>query len=47
MLLQLKFTLDESALVAITDNKGNITYVNKKFCEVSGYTEQELLGQNH
>lgn len=44
---QLKITLNEFALVSTTDTQGNITYVNDKFCEVSGYTSDELIGQNH
>jgi PAS domain S-box-containing protein len=39
--------LDENTLVSICDIKGNITYANEKFCLVSGYTEAELMGQNH
>jgi PAS domain S-box-containing protein len=36
--------IDISFITSVTDAKGNITYVNKRFCEVSGYTEEEMLG---
>lgn len=40
-------TIDRESIVAITDRGGRITYCNAKFCELSGYTQAELLGQDH
>jgi len=44
---QLSQVLNDHSLVSISDVTGNITYVNSKFCEVSGYTPAELMGENH
>jgi len=42
-----KMAIDETSIVSKTNTKGIITYVNKKFCEISGFEEKELIGMPH
>jgi len=47
MLKQYKEAIEKSNIVSKTDTSGIITFVNDEFCKISGYSKEELLGQNH
>ena len=42
-----RIALDEHAIVSVTDVSGTIVSVNGKFCEISGYNQEDLIGKNH
>ena len=45
--IDVEYTFKKGLIVSSTDLKGIITYANRKFCEITGYTKAELTGKNH
>lgn len=45
--MQYEMAINESNILSKTNTKGKITFVNDKFCDISGYTKEELIGKNH
>lgn len=39
--------IDKNVIISRTDVQGNITYVSEAFCEISGYSKEELIGHPH
>ncbi len=46
-LSHLRFAIDQHAIISIANAAGDIIDVNDKFCEISGYSRDELIGKNH
>ena len=42
-----EYLFEKGLIVSSTDLKGIITYANRKFCEIAGYSKDELKGKNH
>ncbi|MDD5359684.1 MAG: PAS domain-containing protein [Sulfurovaceae bacterium] len=42
-----EYIFEDGLIVSSTDLKGIVTYANRKFCEIAGYTKEELIGSNH
>jgi len=42
-----EYSFEKGLIVSSTDLKGIITYANRKFCEIAGYSKDELIGENH
>jgi len=47
LLHEYKSAVDRSSIVSKTDKQGRLTYVNKEFCAISGYSKEELIGKPH
>ena len=43
----IRYALDQSAIVAVTDPKGKIVFANDLFCKITGYSRSELIGKDH
>lgn len=46
-LIELENFINASSIISKADAEGRITYVNEKFCEISGYEESEVIGRDH